>query len=603
MFSPSKIIAAALVLALIASPTEAAKPRCQPGSAQVRLRKEWRTLSATEKAAYFAGFDAVIRSGFYDELANTHQLHNNYIHGNPLFLPWHRAFTVELEIEMRKTAGPQFALPYWDWGFDSQAPEMAPIWGDNPDQFGRGNGCVTTGHFAGRRTVYPRRGACLSREFARSGGRRMDPVTSTDRLNAIISQSRSYDSFRRALEINPHGGVHVAIGGDMAVMTSPNDPIFFLHHAMVDKVWNDWQKMNGGRNKNQYGGSQTNYRSDLRFSGSHDATVQDVLYPYRDWTVADTFDTESICFKYVDLDADDVAVNDLPPPTVRPTQGGTQPAQPPQQPTQPTQPLPPRRDDDDDDRRRRDDDDDDDRGGRHHHSIGGKIKGFFKDLFDAGEIDPSQAPVGEGGKRPEPAPVDNKVKFDFNEKAPQQQVAPDDRSELIKLRPPVYIPDSWLAANGHDIKEAREHEKQANQTVASLNAVFGYVSPSALWNQGEKVAQLAKTEVKQFTATLTSVIVNVENSVDQAAKNAKQAVVDIHARVKLSLGFTHIQNVDKVKPQLIKIIGEEAYGSKTAAGNPFRVRHAATNSKRSKTTDDIPDKPKTVTLPPKAKEV
>jgi tyrosinase len=27
----------------------------------------------------------------------------------------------------------------------------------------------------------------------------------------------------------------------MAPMTSPNDPVFFLHHCFIDKVWADWQ--------------------------------------------------------------------------------------------------------------------------------------------------------------------------------------------------------------------------------------------------------------------------------------------------------------------------------------------------------------------------
>ncbi|HEX5847186.1 MAG TPA: tyrosinase family protein, partial [Rhodoplanes sp.] len=29
----------------------------------------------------------------------------------------------------------------------------------------------------------------------------------------------------------------------MAPMTSPNDPVFFLHHCFVDKAWADWQEV------------------------------------------------------------------------------------------------------------------------------------------------------------------------------------------------------------------------------------------------------------------------------------------------------------------------------------------------------------------------
>lgn len=38
-----------------------------------------------------------------------------------------------------------------------------------------------------------------------------------------------------------HNRGHVWVGGDMEPITSPNDPIFFLHHCFVDKLWADWQ--------------------------------------------------------------------------------------------------------------------------------------------------------------------------------------------------------------------------------------------------------------------------------------------------------------------------------------------------------------------------
>lgn len=39
-----------------------------------------------------------------------------------------------------------------------------------------------------------------------------------------------------------HNYVHGWVGGDMGNMTSPNDPVFFLHHCYVDKIWADWQE-------------------------------------------------------------------------------------------------------------------------------------------------------------------------------------------------------------------------------------------------------------------------------------------------------------------------------------------------------------------------
>ena len=55
----------------------------------------------------------------------------------------------------------------------------------------------------------------------------------------------SNPSFRNQLEgwIGPnlHNRGHVWVGGSMLPMTSPNDPVFFMHHCMVDKIWHEWQ--------------------------------------------------------------------------------------------------------------------------------------------------------------------------------------------------------------------------------------------------------------------------------------------------------------------------------------------------------------------------
>ncbi|KAJ2988179.1 hypothetical protein HDV02_005698 [Globomyces sp. JEL0801] len=57
--------------------------------------------------------------------------------------------------------------------------------------------------------------------------------------------SKSYDEFRRNLEGMPHNSVHNAIGGEMrGTSTSVNDPVFFLHHRNVDRLWYVWQTQN-----------------------------------------------------------------------------------------------------------------------------------------------------------------------------------------------------------------------------------------------------------------------------------------------------------------------------------------------------------------------
>jgi tyrosinase-like protein len=39
-----------------------------------------------------------------------------------------------------------------------------------------------------------------------------------------------------------HNRVHVWVGGSMIPMTSPDDPVFFLHHCNIDRIWAQWQQ-------------------------------------------------------------------------------------------------------------------------------------------------------------------------------------------------------------------------------------------------------------------------------------------------------------------------------------------------------------------------
>ena len=49
--------------------------------------------------------------------------------------------------------------------------------------------------------------------------------------------------FRIQLEIPLHNLVHRWVGGNMVDMTSPNDPVFWLHHCNIDRLWAEWQDL------------------------------------------------------------------------------------------------------------------------------------------------------------------------------------------------------------------------------------------------------------------------------------------------------------------------------------------------------------------------
>ena len=48
------------------------------------------------------------------------------------------------------------------------------------------------------------------------------------------------------LEATPHNGVHNWMGGNMATMLSPRDPLFYLHHSNCDRIWANWIALGNG---------------------------------------------------------------------------------------------------------------------------------------------------------------------------------------------------------------------------------------------------------------------------------------------------------------------------------------------------------------------
>ncbi|KXN64833.1 hypothetical protein CONCODRAFT_13840 [Conidiobolus coronatus NRRL 28638] len=119
-----------------------------------------------------------------------------------------------------------------------------PIW----QWFGKeGNyymgNCVTTGQFANFQVYYyadPRYNGqphCFSRMS------KIAKVFSTDRdyIDSNIIDAPSSDDFAERFEYGPHAKVHNGLGLDFADNASCNDPLFYSHHAFMDKVWYDRQ--------------------------------------------------------------------------------------------------------------------------------------------------------------------------------------------------------------------------------------------------------------------------------------------------------------------------------------------------------------------------
>ena len=220
------------------------------------IRKDANTLSSAERQAFINAVYILKQSGFYDQLvlrhANTPMLS---IHRSPAFLPWHRRFIFDFERELQRVSGnPNLGLPYWNW---PSGGSSASMWNDDL-LGGDGNastGIVESGPFrAGQWRIINSSGATtgsLRRLFGRSGISALPTQTQIDQVLSVTPydsapwNTGSSPSFRNQLEgwmgPNLHNRGHVWVGGSMSPMTSPNDPVFFMHHCMVDKLWHEWQ--------------------------------------------------------------------------------------------------------------------------------------------------------------------------------------------------------------------------------------------------------------------------------------------------------------------------------------------------------------------------
>ncbi|KAJ2470841.1 hypothetical protein GGI02_002666 [Coemansia sp. RSA 2322] len=164
------------------------------------------------------------------------------IHSSSQFFPFHRRFIYDWERVARGYNG-AYVQPYWDETRDYRTPALSQVltssWvGGN----GQGsNFCVQDGNQAGWNMTYPS-DHCFSRNFTNNGN--LAPWYSPEYLQSIIERGDSMTTFRFHVELTLHGVVHFNMGGDLFQNYSPNDWIFMLHHANIDRLWWQWQMNN-----------------------------------------------------------------------------------------------------------------------------------------------------------------------------------------------------------------------------------------------------------------------------------------------------------------------------------------------------------------------
>ncbi|RYP05075.1 hypothetical protein DL765_009954 [Monosporascus sp. GIB2] len=144
------------------------------------------------------------------------------------------------------------------------------------DKWKQPRNCVPDGPFKDLRLEYlglDMENHCLARNFNNGTsfpGDMFSPSYTKEAVENVMALT-TYPDFRYDLEGTPHGAIHSAVGGDLSPPTSPNDPIFFLHHVQIDRLWYLWQQANPEVRNTDFGGPIT------RASTAPDTTLEDLM--------------------------------------------------------------------------------------------------------------------------------------------------------------------------------------------------------------------------------------------------------------------------------------------------------------------------------------
>ncbi|KAK4622203.1 Tyrosinase ustQ [Fulvia fulva] len=287
-----------------------------------RRRHEWRTLSATQQQDYISAVRCLQstpspflkRNGTtaYDDFPWLHSHVGYSTHHSAAFLPWHRYFLAIYEMALREACRYNGGLVYWDWTLDSHALEKSPVF-DASSGFGgdgevgaeitvgRTGRCVVDGPFAHTRVNYydikyaPH---CLSRGFRNIAGElgHIDGKDVSPQSVEEVLSAGTYDKFVKLMESRVHDVIPFGIAGDFETFSAPYDPLFFLHHTQLDRLWWLWQQRSPERFLWAYGGHKSRHTMGL-------ASLEDDL-EYRgladDVKVKDVMNTETgvLCYRY-----------------------------------------------------------------------------------------------------------------------------------------------------------------------------------------------------------------------------------------------------------------------------------------------------------------
>ena len=165
---------------------------------------------------------------------DTCEAHHVSSRGQDYFLPWHRMYLRCFEEIVRDvTKRADFTLPYWDY---TDAAHRGL-----PEEFRRKDDPAWKSLYRPDRNGFANVGSPIDQS-----GMSIDLEAMTARY---YSDTSSEAGFANNIDGLLHGAVHVSVGNAKGMGRVPwaaNDPIFWLHHCNIDRIWASWVKLGGG---------------------------------------------------------------------------------------------------------------------------------------------------------------------------------------------------------------------------------------------------------------------------------------------------------------------------------------------------------------------
>ena len=207
----------------------------------VRIRKDAESLTVAERSRFLRAMARLNDrgSGPFRDFRNTHLNDtSDEAHGLDGFLPWHRAYLLDLERALQ-SIDPSVTLPYWR--FDRPAPKLfGPSFIGAPGSGGQVRLSPTNPLALWVTDGVP--GIDRTPLFAVATSGADGPNGAVLAEEALVSAAVPYARLRSAGELNPHGRAHVSFEGSIsAIGSAARDPLFFLLHCNVDRLWAKWQ--------------------------------------------------------------------------------------------------------------------------------------------------------------------------------------------------------------------------------------------------------------------------------------------------------------------------------------------------------------------------